>query len=431
MRDETVPVGALARGSVAGGAVARAAGGLLAHRLRTPFLGSEGRSRDERQANADAVQGLYAAAAKLRGTALKVAQILHWESGITSDATADVLHQACYQAPPMVSSLVVGIFGRELGRPPWEVFDHFELVPFAAASLGQVHAARSGDRDICVKVRYPGIAATIGTDITALRVVARSLPQRTLLLRLLGETEARLREECDYQLERKRTQWFAENLRVRGVEVPETLPEFCSESLLAQQRLRGSHLREWLSTNTDRQARDQCAAALDAVFTRSLYEIHRVHADPNPGNYLFRDDGSVGLIDFGCVKEVTSEFAARVSAIIRAHVAGDDERAFEQTLAFGLFGDLTPDEARDLDRDILLPFVTWLIKPLQVECFDFGANRGFAAECGRRFLAVVKRSPRSVIHSDLLFVNRTLYGLYRLFEALGARVRLRNPWVCD
>jgi predicted unusual protein kinase regulating ubiquinone biosynthesis (AarF/ABC1/UbiB family) len=431
VRDDTVPVGPFLRGSVAGAATARAAGRLLAHQLRAPFLDGERRSREERRANADAVHALYSAAAKLRGTALKVAQILHWESGVTADGTADVLHQACYQAPPMVSSLVVGIFGRELGRAPWDLFDHFELVPFAAASLGQVHAARSGGRDICIKVRYPGIAATIGTDITALRVVANSLPQRALLLRLLRETEARLREECDYELERTRTQWFAEHLGVQGVDVPETIPAFCSESLLAQQRLRGTHLREWLAAHPAPQARDRCAAALDAVFTRSLYEIHRVHADPNPGNYLFRDDGSVGLIDFGCVKVVTPEFAARVSAIIRAHVRGDDEGAFEQTLAFGLFGDLTSDAARDLDREILQPFVKWLVKPLQVDSFDFGTNLGFAAECGRRFLAVVKGSPGSVIYSDLLFVNRTLYGLYRTFEAMGARVRLRNRWVSD
>jgi len=84
-----------------------------------------------------------------------------------------------------------------------------------------------------------------------------------------------------------------------------------------------------------------------------------------------------------------------------------------------------------IDRDLLRPFVDWLVRPLQVQCFDFGANAGFAAECGRRFLSIVKHSDSGAIYPDLLFVNRTLYGLYRMFEAMRARVRLRNRWVVD
>lgn len=423
------PGGAIARGSLVGAAAVRAGTQLLTHRMRRPFLEKSERADAERQARIDAARTLYDVAARLRGTALKIAQILHWESALASDAASDTFYRACYQAPPMVSSLVVDIFAREFGRPPWKVFAHFHLEPFAAASLGQVHAARTDDRDLCVKVRYPGIATSIETDLRTLRVVANGLPQRRLLLRLLSEIQARLREECDYGLERTRTQWFCDTLALDGVEVPDTIPELCSDSLLTQRRLRGFHLRDWLATSPTQEARDRCAQRLDGIFTRSLYELHRVHADPNPGNYLFRDDGTVGLIDFGCVKELQPEFADSVSSIIRAHVAGDEQRAFEQTLAFGFFGDLENDEARDIDRALLQPFVRWLVKPLQVESFDFGAHVGFAAECGRRFLAVVKHSQSGAIYPDLLFVNRTLYGLYRVFETLGARVKLRNQWV--
>ena len=382
----------------------------------------------KRQAGFDAARDLYRAAAQLRGTALKVAQIVHWEEGLVSNGS-DELYQSCYEAPPMSPALVIGVCQRELGLPPWEVFSHFDLHPIAAASLGQVHAAGIGDRELCVKVRYPGIAASIDSDLQILRTIVRALPQRGLLLRMLSEIKSRLDEECDYHLERERTQWFCDTLRIEGVDVPDTLPDLCTDSLLTQRRLRGAHLRRWLATGPSQEARDSCAQRLDQIFTRSLYQLHRVHADPNPGNYLFRDDGSVGLIDFGCVKEVSAEFARSVSAIIRANVRGDEERAFELALEFGFFGTLGREEARAVDRALLRPFVRWLVTPLRVARFDFGVNTGFAAECGRRFLTIVKHHQGSALYSDLLFVNRTLYGLYRTFEALGARVCLRNQWV--
>jgi hypothetical protein len=118
-----------------------------------------------------------------------------------------------------------------------------------------------------------------------------------------------------------------------------------------------------------------------------------------------------------------------VSAIIRTNVAGDEEGAFGLALDFGFFGTLGREEARAVDRELLRPFVRWLVTPLRAERFDFAANPGFAAECGRRFLTIVRHHHGSAVYSDLLFVNRTLYGLYRTFEALGACVSLGNKWV--
>jgi predicted unusual protein kinase regulating ubiquinone biosynthesis (AarF/ABC1/UbiB family) len=425
------PTGTLARGSAAGAALARAGTTLLVNRVLASLSNPSSPPHGNRAAGLAATRELYRAAAQLRGTALKIAQIVHWEEGLVLGPASDDLYQACYEAPPMSSTLVVGLFERELGLPPWKVFSHFELNPFAAASLGQVHGARLGARELCVKVRYPGIAASVDADLRALRTIARILPQRGLLLRILQEVQSRLNEECDYHLERERTQSFHDNLLIDGVEIPDTLAELCTDSLLTQRRLEGMHLRAWIATRPPQQARDSCAQKLDRVFTRSLYELNLVHADPNPGNYLFRDDGSVGLIDFGCVKQVSPEFARSVSAIIRANVAGDEERAFELALEFGFFGTLGREESRAVDRALLRPFVRWLVMPLRVERFDFGANAGFAAECGSRFINVVKHHQGSALYQDLLFVNRTLYGLYRTFEALGARVNLRNTWVSD
>ena len=422
------PVSAVGRGAVAGGAIARAGALLLRDRLRRSFQNA-GEQEDSQQTNRQAIETLYRAAGQLRGTALKVAQILHWESAYAQGQASDALYQACYQAPPMVSSLVAGIFERQLGRPPWRLFDAFEPQPFAAASIGQVHAARIGEARICVKVQYPGILASIQTDLMALKVIARSLPQHRLLLRLLPEIEARLREECDYRLEQMRTQWFADTLQLPGVDVPATFPDFCRDSLLTQQRLRGSHLREWLATHPSQDGRDRCAQQLDAVFTRSFYELQRVHADPHPGNYLFRDDGTVGMVDFGCVKDVTPDFAGRVSAIIRAHVSGNRRHAFELTCEFGFFGPLTEEDSWKVSTDLLEPFVSWLVRPLQTERFDFAAHPGFASEGGRLFLAVVTNAPHGAIYPDFMFVCRTVFGLYRIYESLGATVGLRNRWV--
>jgi Ser/Thr protein kinase RdoA (MazF antagonist) len=162
------------------------------------------------------------------------------------------------------------------------------------------------------------------------------------------------------------------------------------------------------------------------AFRRSLDDLHRVHADPNPGNYLFQSDGSVGLIDFGCVKTVTPRFAELVTATTSCYLEERHAEAFQLMREMGFYGELGDREARELDRNLVRPFAELLVTPMRESRFDFGKNRGYAAACGQRFMEIVRKSTTSGIYPDLLFVNRTQYGLYRLFELIGARVELEH-----
>lgn len=374
-----------------------------------------------------ATQALFGALGQLRGTALKVAQVLCWEDSLVPEGAAEELYRACYQAPPLGGDRARAIVRRELGE---SALSEFDPSAFAAASLGQVHRARDTEgRDLVVKIRYPGVQDSIEGDLRVLRGIARHLPNPPLFRALLQEIQQRLEEECDYERERTQTEWFREQLDVAGVEVPTMHRSLCTDGLLSMSRVEGLHLREFLATDPSQEARDACAQRLYDIYCKSLYGLNRIHADPNPGNYLFRGDGTVGLIDFGCVKTVTPRFAELVAASTRCYIDGREDEAFDLMVELGFYRDYTLDESRAMHTDLVRPFAERLVLPMKVEVFDFGAHRGYAAECGKSFLEIVRHSTRAGMYPDLLFVNRTQYGLYRIFELLGARVRLGNAWV--
>ena len=401
---------------VAGGALLRAGAANLRH------VGSPQEERDRATARA-----LFGALAQMRGTALKVAQVLFWEDDLVPSGAADELYRACYQAPPIGAARATVLIQREIGARSLAEFDP---QAFAAASLGQVHYARDHEGvALVVKLRYPGVEQSIDADLRVLGGVARYLPNPPLFRALLDEIRQRLVEECDYEREASHTQWFADQLNVDGVEIPHLRPELCTSSVLTMTHVRGAHLREWLTTNPSQAARDACAQRMYDAYCKSLYALQRVHADPNPGNYLFRDDGTVGLIDFGCVKPVTPRFSELVAATTRCYLDRREEEAFGLMQELGFYQGAGPDQAHEMDVNLVRPFAQHLVLPMRDERFDFAANRGFAAECGRRFLQIVKHSGRAGMYPELLFVNRTQYGLYRIFELLGATVRLGNEWV--
>ncbi len=412
------------RAAVAGAGVARAAGSATLAGALTAARGADGQAA-ARQA---AARELLKTAGQLRGTALKLAQILQWESGVVSGDAADVFYDACYSAPPMSSVTAAQIFRRELGQRPEEAFAAFDSRALAAASLGQVHAATGHDgQALVVKIQYPTIERDLTADLGVLRALAGRLQAPELLARLLAELSDRLREECDYEREATHNRWFRANLQIAGVHIPDFVDDLSTRRVLTQTRLDGRHLREWLAAAPSQALRDRAAQQLYAVQCRSMYDLGRLHADPNPGNILFLEGGDVGLIDFGCVKVLDVAFSRNIGRIIGAYVDGRDDLAFQLSMDLGLFGGMSLAEARDLDERLQRPFAHWLVEPIRTESFDFGAHKGYAARGGAMFLQLAGDNQACQLYPDLLFVNRTIYGLYRLFEAMGARVALRSP----
>jgi predicted unusual protein kinase regulating ubiquinone biosynthesis (AarF/ABC1/UbiB family) len=273
-----------------------------------------------------------------KGALMKAGQML---SIVSASPAVPAELQSIYQAalgrlredaPPMAPELARLVLERELGRRTESVFAEFDWEPLAAASIGQVHAARLHDgREVAVKIQYPGAADAIRADLKNTQLLVTFL---TLLsgvythrlnadLRLAArDMSARILEELDYRLEAATQAEFAEHYREHPfIHVPEVVAELCTGRVLTQELRPG---RPWSdAVAAERDLRDQWAEAIWRFVYGSHHRLGMINADPHPGNYLFHDDGSVSFLDFGCVPRFPRDRTEMAITIMRACVHGD------------------------------------------------------------------------------------------------------------
>ena len=433
---KVIPTGKLNRTGVAALAAAKIGVRQLGHLTKRPFLSNEAKQQqtnDTDEANADV---LFQALVQLRGTALKVAQMLSLETDILPEKYRKELAKSYYQVPPLNRALMRKVIIQELGQTPEQVFQTFESNAFAAASLGQVHQAMSfqGEK-LAVKVQYPGIEHTIGSDIRMIKQLTRPMKEHAEIKLVLEEIEARLVEETDYTKEAANINWFAKHLDMEQVIIPKVYPAQSNTRILTMQYIEGLHLTEWLKIKPSQQERDKAAQTIYDIFMRSVFELNRFHADPNIGNYLFQEDGNVALLDFGCVKQLSAQFSTQFSQLCKAVGSHDFDRICENYREMGVLKVQRKDISDAFYQSILAPFFEWYSKPYEEEYFDFAHNQGFTQEGLRLAEKMRKNQCREkdyvVLNTDFIYADRTLYGLYKIFEIMGAKVRMKNQWTSD
>jgi predicted unusual protein kinase regulating ubiquinone biosynthesis (AarF/ABC1/UbiB family) len=259
-------------------------------------------------------------------------------------------------APPMAPELAREVLERELGRPIESAFVEFDQEPLAAASIGQVHAARLHDgRAVAVKIQYPGVSAAIRADLKNTELIATflglisGLSPRKLSFDLRGAAEEigdRITEELDYRREAANQAEFAELYRDHPfIHIPEPIDEFCTGRVLTQEFSGG---RSWAEALTaDQDLRDSWGEAIHRFLYGSYHYFHVFNADPHPGNYVFHDDGTVTFLDFGCVKRFDGAQVESLNVVMRECLRGDVEQTWRVSVEGGFFqpsGSLTPQE---------------------------------------------------------------------------------------
>jgi len=208
-------------------------------------------------------------------------------------------------APGMHATLARAQFKASMGKFPEDVFREFDPEPFASASLGQVHRAltRKGEK-VAVKIQYPAIRSAIENDFKVVRS-ATFAPQLTghLPTAAIDEVQRGIMEETDYVNEAKNLKYFREQFEdIEWVTVPRVYEELSSDRTLTMSFVEGRTLGSFLEAKPSQQVRDLLGARLVELFEIQTCNLQALHADPHPGNYLFQPDGSIGMIDFGCVK---------------------------------------------------------------------------------------------------------------------------------
>lgn len=429
--EKVIPTSKLARASVTGSALANMGTQHLKHAVKRPFLSREQIAQDKQQRDEAIVEDLFKRLSQLRGTALKIAQMLSMEARFVPDAFRQEMSKSWHQVPPLGRALVRKLMQQEFDRPAHQVFAAFEHEAFAAASLGQVHAAQdAAGNALAVKLQYPGIDVTIKNDLHMLRGLVKPTPYAAVLLPALAEIEARLKEEVNYQQEADNTEWFRQNLTLPGVVVPKVYRHFSTKRVLTTQRLEGLHLEEWLATKPTQADRNQTAQKLYDIFVHSLYALRAMHTDPNPGNYLFMPNGDIGMIDFGCIRRFSSNFTTVLPNLMQAYIEQNAAQVITCYKQLGMTASMSQKDAEEIYHRLLKPFGDWVARPFMQESFQF--KSGDAAHSAGGFQALhelMKHKVFSDLSPEFIFFDRAYFGLYQIFERLGAEVQMQHPWL--
>jgi len=430
-----MPRSQLARASVVGSTAMKMGVGKLKGKAKRPFLSEHNRQLEKEKRQHDEAELLFNAISQLRGTAVKLAQLLSMETNLLPKHVLDELSKSYHQVPPLNRVLVRKMITEELGDTPENLFSEFDLQAFAAASLGQVHRAKSAEEQVlAVKIQYPGIHLSIDSDLKLLNKMVHSgvkllpkhhRPSTAVVEKSILEIGARLIDETDYQLEADNTRWFAKHLSIDGVQVPRVYEQFCSNRIITTEMLGGLHLDDWLAGNPSQVHRDRAAQLIYDLFFTSAIKLGRLHADPNPGNYLFKDNGEISLIDFGCVKQLSRRFSANLPALLHAFSVADLDRI---VTAYADVGTTLRGDVHNRYESVLKPLGDWISKPITAPYFDFKENCDYTSS-GLELIRDLSEMPGlETVDEDFIFFDRTLYGLFKIFERMQAKVYMRGHW---
>lgn len=386
----------------------------------------------------DNARDVYQSLSKLKGSALKVAQMMSMDKAILPRAYAEKFQMSQYSVPPLSGPLVIQTFIKSFGKSPQELFDSFSLSASNAASIGQVHKAVKNGKALAVKVQYPGVAASIRSDLKMVKPFAvklMGLNQADVDL-YSAEVEARLLEETDYELELRRSVEISTACsQLRDLFFPKYYPELSSRFILSMDWIPGLHLNEFLTGNPSQEIRDRAGQALWDFYEFQIHTLRQVHADPHPGNFLLQPDGRVGVIDFGCIKEIPERFYHPYFSLINPDSVREEKstiKLFEE-LEFLHSSDST--EERKFFLPLFLRMIALLGQPFQEQHFDFGNDEyfnriyGFAEELAA--MPEVRKSKKARGSKDGLYINRTYFGLYSLLNQLKAKVRTHSAFLAQ
>jgi predicted unusual protein kinase regulating ubiquinone biosynthesis (AarF/ABC1/UbiB family) len=271
----------------------------------------------------------------MKGVLMKVGQMASYIYEDLPDYFRAAMGRLQQNAPPMSAELASSVIKEELGDTPERVFAEWDPLPFAAASIGQVHRAITKDgRAVAVKVQYPGIATSITSDLknaSLLRKIVGVAFRGLDVESLVNELGERLREEVDYRREAENQEMFARYYDGHPViHVPHVIKELSTARVLTSELVVGSSFDELLTWS--QAEKDLAAEAIYRFVFRSLYRLHAFNGDPHPGNYLFHGHGRVTFLDFGLTKHFTAQDLAPLEDAVRFIVFEKDYEAFRAAL---------------------------------------------------------------------------------------------------
>lgn len=358
---------------------------------------------------------------------MKIGQSLAAYPNVLPNHYIETLSALHFEAPPMHYALLREHVRNELGADPEERFASFDRHAFAAASLGQVHRARlhSGE-EVAVKIQYPNIARTIQSDFN--NFMAVMLPMRLhgewVSIRLiLQDIFDMLQMETDYEREASLLRGAREAFREdEGIVVPRCYPQLSTKRILTMDYLQGVHVNEYLQRDPSQDERNRYGTLLMRGSLRLAHTAKIWYADSNPGNYLFMNDGRLGLLDFGCCRIFDEAEWAFYRRIYKAYIVGGETYRLAVAESLGLDVNNARDKA---NLDLIQEMGNWMSEHILLDrVYDFGKEANFQHGVEMHTELMRKQYFRNLPVNT--WIARHIVGLRTIMFRLAAKVNVKQ-----
>ncbi|WP_298419845.1 AarF/UbiB family protein [uncultured Kordia sp.] len=396
------------------------------------LISSEEKAKE--RLNESNAEDIYDGLKSLKGSALKVAQMLSMEKNILPRAYVEKFSLSQFSVPPLSPPLVIKSFKKYFGKSPSEIFDKFNSTSLNAASIGQVHVAEKDGKKLAVKIQYPGVAQSISSDLAIVKPIAIRMFNITGKGsdKYFKEVEDKLIEETNYLLEIKQSKAVSEACKhLPNLLFPKYYDSLSSERIITMDWMNGEHLSEFTDKNTDQEKANLLGQTLWDFYMFQIHEFRKVHADPHPGNFLVTEDTELIALDFGCMKAIPDDFYTPYFELADKKTIDNPELFTKKLYELEILREDDSKEELAFFSEMFHELLSLFTTPFNSEIFDFSDKEFFGkiADIGERYSKSTQlRSMNGNRGSKhFIYMNRTFFGLYNLLHDLKAKdVKINN-----
>lgn len=389
-------------------------------------------TKDEDEArkilNEDNAADIYDSLKELKGSALKVAQMLSMEKNILPVEYVEKFSLSQFSVPPLSGALVKKTFRKYFGKNPEDIFDEFSAESVNAASIGQVHTAKKDDKKLAVKIQYPGVRESISSDLKMVKPIAMKMfnIKQEGSESYFQEVEDKLFEETDYNLELKRSQHFAEECsHLPNLKFPHYYPEYSSEKIITMDWMSGIHFSEFTKKQNSQEDLNKIGQTLWDFYMYQMHILKKVHADPHPGNFLISENNELLVIDFGCIKEIPEDFYIPYFELAKEENLKNPEIFREKLFTLEILRTEDSEKEKEFFAKLFYELLELFTRPFNKEKFDFSDESFFQeiADLGQKYAKVSDMKGMNTNRGSrhFIYLNRTFFGLYNMMHDLKAK----------
>ena len=385
---------------------------------------------DTSKLNQNNAKDIYDGLKELKGSALKIAQMLSMEKNLMPQAYVEQFSLAQFSVPPLSGALVKKTIRKYLGADPEVIFDTFATQSENAASIGQVHRATKNGKKLAVKIQYPGVANSISSDLEIVKPIALRMfnLKGKDTEKYFDEVEQKLLEETDYIKELESSQFISEAAKgIPNLKFPNYYPEWTTSKTLTMDWMEGIHLSEFVKQEGfSQEERNKLGQTLWDFYMFQIHGLRKVQADPHHGNFMVSSTLELIAIDFGCIKKIPEDFYVPYFELSKKENI-EDLASFKKLLGVLeiLLDTDTPEESAYFIQ-LFQKMMRLFTLPFHDKHFDF-SNPEFWNSISNLSKEFTEDSKLRQMNGNrgskhFIYMNRTFFGLYHLLYDLKAQI---------